>query len=387
MAPETDLASRFAASGLGVADYDHLIRLVYEGVTEPVPWTRLLEALRQRLDANYVSLILRPPTPEQQWRVVFAGEAQPAIASTYETFFYAMDPFVNLPADRMVTVDEVINEADWLKSAIYQEFLKPLNIRYYMGADVGGGNDAICRIRVSRPIGSVPFSEHERALCTLLLPHLKCAVRLRSAQDATEAERTVYAGALERLAIGAVILDKKGRVLKTNRAADEILAERNGISVVQGGLQAAYGSENRELHRLIEQAVGGHVDRGPGVVGAMSITRTAGHGNLGILVRTAPITEWSDTANRPAAVVVIRDSESRVQASQALMKRLYSLTPAESTLTLKLLDGLTVDEAAEELSISRNTARCQLRAIFAKTGVTRQTELLRLLLGGVIPLA
>lgn len=387
MATATDITTTFTTSGLGVADYDGLIRLVYEGIGEPVPWTRLLEALRQQLDANYVSLILRPPMPEQQWRVVFAGEAQPEIASSYETFFYALDPFVNLPADRMVMVDEVVNEGDWLKSAIYQEFLKPLDIRYYMGADVGSGNDAICRIRVSRPIGSVPFAERERAICTLLLPHLKCAVRLRSAQDATEAERTVYAGALERLSIGAVILDKKGRVLKSNHAADEILAERNGISLVQGGLQASYGSENRELHRLIDQAIAGHGEQGPGVVGAMSITRNAGHGNLGILVRTAPITEWSEPANRAAAVVVIRDSESRVQASHALMKRLYGLTPAESTLTLKLLDGLTVDEAAEELSISRNTARCQLRAIFAKTGVTRQTELLRLLLGGVIPLA
>ena len=45
-----------------------------------------------------------------------------------------------------------------------------------------------------------------------------------------------------------------------------------------------------------------------------------------------------------------------------------------------------VDEAAQRLNVSRNTARCQIRAIFAKTGVTRQTELLRVLLSGVAPL-
>lgn len=386
MAPEIDVTRTFETSGLGVAEYDALVRLVYEGIGEPVPWTRLLESLLRRLGANYVSLILRPPAPDLPWRVVFAGEAQPVIAATYESFFYAMDPFVNLPADHMVMVNEVIDEADWLKSAIYQEFLKPLNIRYYMGADLGGGEDAICRIRVSRPIGAVPFTERERAICTVLLAHLKSAVALRSRQDVAEAERRVYAGTLERLSIGAVILDKKGRVLRTNQAADDILAECNGISLVQGALRATYGSENRELHRLIDLAIAGNRNSGPGVVSAMSITRSSGHGNLGILVRTAPLAEWSESATRPAAVVVIRDSESRVQASQSLMKRLYGLTPAESTLTLKLLDGLTVDEAAEDLTISRNTARCQLRAIFAKTGVTRQTELLRLLLSGVVPL-
>jgi DNA-binding CsgD family transcriptional regulator len=42
-------------------------------------------------------------------------------------------------------------------------------------------------------------------------------------------------------------------------------------------------------------------------------------------------------------------------------------------------DGLTLDEAAHALSISRNTARAHLRSIFAKTGVTRQTMLVRLI--------
>ena len=49
--------------------------------------------------------------------------------------------------------------------------------------------------------------------------------------------------------------------------------------------------------------------------------------------------------------------------------------------------GCTVEEAAQRLNVTRNTARCQIRAVFAKTGVTRQTELLRVLLSGVAPLA
>ena len=38
------------------------------------------------------------------------------------------------------------------------------------------------------------------------------------------------------------------------------------------------------------------------------------------------------------------------------------------------------DEAAAELNIRKNTARAHLRSIFSKTGVTRQTMLVRLLL-------
>ena len=44
------------------------------------------------------------------------------------------------------------------------------------------------------------------------------------------------------------------------------------------------------------------------------------------------------------------------------------------------------DEAAEKMDVRRNTARTHLRSIFCKTGVTRQTMLVRLLLNSVITL-
>jgi len=42
-----------------------------------------------------------------------------------------------------------------------------------------------------------------------------------------------------------------------------------------------------------------------------------------------------------------------------------------------LAGGLTVAEAALDLGISEQTARTYLRQVFEKTGVTRQTELVR----------
>ncbi|CAI8692931.1 hypothetical protein EMIT0111MI5_10306 [Burkholderia sp. IT-111MI5] len=49
-------------------------------------------------------------------------------------------------------------------------------------------------------------------------------------------------------------------------------------------------------------------------------------------------------------------------------------------------NGLTLEQAAEEPGISKNTARTHLRAIFSKTGATRQATLVRILLGSVVPL-
>ena len=57
----------------------------------------------------------------------------------------------------------------------------------------------------------------------------------------------------------------------------------------------------------------------------------------------------------------------------------FGLTPAETRLAARLKDGLTLKEAADELSVSVNTVRNQLRAVFDKMGLNRQSELVRAL--------
>ena len=82
----------------------------------------------------------------------------------------------------------------------------------------------------------------------------------------------------------------------------------------------------------------------------------------------------------------IRDPTGSSQTSIDVLRQLFDFTPAEAALALQLANGYSLDEAAEELDIRKNTARAHLRAIFSKTGVTRQTTLVHVLLNSVISL-
>jgi DNA-binding CsgD family transcriptional regulator len=57
-----------------------------------------------------------------------------------------------------------------------------------------------------------------------------------------------------------------------------------------------------------------------------------------------------------------------------------SLTPAETRIAIALFKGQSVEAYAKEAGISINTARWYVKQIYAKTGVKRQTELIRMLL-------
>ena len=64
----------------------------------------------------------------------------------------------------------------------------------------------------------------------------------------------------------------------------------------------------------------------------------------------------------------------------AILAKTFRLTPAEAKLACVIARGASPGIAAGELKISRETARNQLKSVFAKTDTHRQSELVALLL-------
>src|ERR1044071_3706029 len=366
---------------------DKLLGAIYEGPMESPPWSTALQKLRDHLRAGHVTLMLRPPSPDSAGIMINTGPVTTQGIESYDTHFFALDPFVRLTEGDVITAEELIGK-EWLKSPIYLEYLKPLDIRHLLGADIYTTEGIECRLRITRPHDAKPFSAHDKALVRFLLPHLKRSIQLHARLDFLECERQLFAGTVNRLLLGIISYSQNGTVIETNQEARRILAEKDGIWLAGTNLCVESSQESRELQRMIKQALTGPAPaEGPAVVEAMSVTRPSGRSKLGVLVRVIPMGAWSESRQRPAVAVFLRDPESNAaQPSHELVRRLFGLTRMEAALALLLTEGYTLDEAAEKMNVRRNTARTHLRSIFCKTGVTRQTMLVRLLLNSVITL-
>jgi DNA-binding CsgD family transcriptional regulator len=64
-----------------------------------------------------------------------------------------------------------------------------------------------------------------------------------------------------------------------------------------------------------------------------------------------------------------------------LLEALFDLTPAEARVARAIGEAQPPEDVAGALGVSVETVRKQLRAVFAKTGTSRQAELVRLLAG------
>jgi DNA-binding CsgD family transcriptional regulator len=81
------------------------------------------------------------------------------------------------------------------------------------------------------------------------------------------------------------------------------------------------------------------------------------------------------------ALVILREFGPRPAPDPELLSVIFGMTRAEARLASLMAAGLSPLQAAMELHVSPATVRNQLKAVFAKTGTHRQSELVTLISG------
>jgi DNA-binding CsgD family transcriptional regulator/GAF domain-containing protein len=377
--PDTDIPS---------SELSSLLALVYQGPLESTPWSGLLENLRQRFEASFFTLVLRNPDHERPGLIVNASIHGPLLPGEpfYSEQYYSICPFIDWPVEQVASADQVLGTDAWLAHDFYRDYLQPLDLRHVLVANMRTPTGMHCALFACRNHASRDFDVAEIALIRLLLPHLQQAVDLHSAVEQLDSERQLYAATIDRLMVGTAILDENGTMMRCNRAAQRLFDSRDGLECRHDKLCAFTSQQNRRVQQAI-QAVLKQRQRGLDDIEVLTLTRPSGEMPLNLLLRPIPMNyQARNGARRPAVAVFIRDPSDSPQASRNLLRSLFQLTPTETEVAMFVMDGQTLDETALALGVSRNTVRAHLRGVFAKTGATRQAQLVKTLLNSVASL-
>ncbi|HUI19506.1 MAG TPA: helix-turn-helix transcriptional regulator [Methylocella sp.] len=102
---------------------------------------------------------------------------------------------------------------------------------------------------------------------------------------------------------------------------------------------------------------------------------------LPVIVRIWPFEGAAHSLNQEVHVLVTLNALGQKRGPPAaILAKTFRLTPSEAKLACIIARGASPQIAARELKISRETARNQLKSVFAKTDTHRQSELVALLL-------
>lgn len=199
--------------------------------------------------------------------------------------------------------------------------------------------------------------------------HLSRIITLASTLGAKQAQ--TYIRLLEGIGRPAALVDRSGRLVAFTAQAEALL-DRD-LKVAHGRLFARDKQSDDKLQALVASAVAGggaslatgrmsvavrREDRRPIIVQAIGLA--------GLLL---------ETFNPAKALLLFSDLDERRAPAGEILRSAFGLSPAETRLAIELAQGASLDEAAARLEIGRETARTQLKAIFAKAGARGQADL------------
>ncbi len=177
--------------------------------------------------------------------------------------------------------------------------------------------------------------------------------------------------ALDAIQIGVVITDFELRLLHTNNYAEKLFSRDCGIERREHRLALKDKSLHEQLQRQFEDYAS-DTPTATGPANAMFVPIPHAKEQLELVIARLP-RNGKDGAK---AIIYVFDPYSHRRISYDVLTGLYRLTQAEAKLVQLLSGGMTLDDAADELQISVNTARTHLKHVFHKTGINRQTDLI-----------
>jgi len=186
---------------------------------------------------------------------------------------------------------------------------------------------------------------------------------------------TPPAAALNAMRLPAIALDQHGFVVEVNAAAEAVFD--NDFRIKDRRLFVRDPDAWALLKDAIDQ-LKTSPRRNPLATEPVIVQR---QDKLPVIVRTW---RFDGAAHLPAqdvsALLTLNALGPKPGPPAAILARTFCLTPSEAKLACVIARGASPYIAARELNISKETARNQLKAVFAKTGTHRQSELVALLL-------
>jgi DNA-binding CsgD family transcriptional regulator len=198
-------------------------------------------------------------------------------------------------------------------------------------------------------------------------------------------EAQALTATLDNFTVGIVLVDGSANILHANASAREMIRQDSPIQSSRGRLTSVAKTGMVELGRAIALATADETTIGTTGIG-ISLMRA---GEPPAIAHVLPLTSGNlRTRLFPGATaaVFVTSAAGHPRLGASAVAQTFGLTKAESRLLDLLAEGRTLERAAAELGVADTTAKTHLMHIFAKTGVSRQADLMRLIMTLVPPL-
>ena len=258
----------------------------------------------------------------------------------------------------------------------YNEFVRGRRfpVFHQLGVMITPSGGSQTLLTVLREEQQNAFNDDEIRDLRSLVPHLQRVLQIHREMTGLRQFAEGTGSILESLDVAAIALDRSCEVCFANGLAESILQSGDMLRLPDGRLAAPLAHETVALRKLAEGA-----SPGAWKEQAQGGNLTVRSGERSLYLTVIPLASPIRGASHQADVLVTITLDTAPQPRDRSLTSLFQLTPAEIRVSMLLLEGLEPKDVAERMGVTYETVRFRLKIIYRKMGVTRQTQLVRLL--------
>ena len=359
-----------------------LLGTLYDAASDPALWERFLQRLAAETGATSAALVMYDAA-HKSYALSSHWQFDPEAVKLYGQHYGSLDIWGQRALAKrasLVCNSETLSPfTELIGTEIYNDFLVRFGIEHGMFALFENTGSRLVSCSLFRDSSRGSFQVSQLEILRFLAPHVQRAVKLHAQFCEMRDRTTGFEAALDSLLIGVIFFDANGEVLRMNRSASEFVSEKDGLLATSTGLRAERPVESDLLARAIQQAT--RTVSGVSLGGTILVSRRT-RPPLQVLI--SPVRHSNAfncfTAEPVSAIAFVVDPSRRQRPAEDVLRAMFRLSPAECRVALLLSDGRAPKEIANVVSVTENTVRSQIKSILSKTGVQKQTQLIRLLL-------
>jgi DNA-binding CsgD family transcriptional regulator len=362
-----------------------LIDLAYQAALDPSRWVAFLDRFADCVGGT-ATQFLRHDLRHSAGNIDTSVRLDLEARRQYDQHFAAMDPWIAAAASQNVLrpgvvciSHELLPHADLSRTAYYADFARRFDLTRSLAAVVTSSPSAICAFSTMRGERDAPFGRLEVQWFSLLLPHLRRASEMHARLEGADLYRSPSMAVLDAVRTAVVVLASTGKILFENTAATRLLAAEEGLCRRNGHLAAASPQDDALLGTAIRSLLAPRDPSRPGIR-AVPIGRRRTPRPLHLVLVPVERAELPFIpANASPMIAFITDPACADGVEEAVLRRLFDLTPAEARITAAFAAGRTLAEIATLQATSVETVRWHFKRVLGKTGARSQADLMRVL--------
>jgi DNA-binding CsgD family transcriptional regulator/PAS domain-containing protein len=370
--------------------FSKVVEAIYDCALDPDHWHHTLRRIAELCESQCGGLGVHDYLNGQTELAFQFGYDLDEFERTHEGTCKGMNPFFAplqlLPVGAVATRAMLVDDDEFLESRFYREWAKPQRLLDAITLKCLHTEQRTGLLAIQRLEPYPRYADSDVRLLTLLSPHICRAVAISDALNLKTIRLDALEATLDSLASGVYLADRHARIVFMNRAAERQAKTSNALRIENNRLEPVDRLARTAMSSAIAKAISDGTDEGADGAVTLALPGDEGMGLVAIILPLARGARRSMYGASDARIAVfVQDPVVAPPFPGEAFAKLYGLTGGELRVLLAIAPGLGIKEAANMLGISETTAKTHLQRIYAKTGTTKQTELLHLFMRSAPP--